>query len=64
MSSIDPVYVVTRGSRRVEPQNYTSKELASKRALSLIDMIQKWDKPSLSQNSIKIVKTTKPHTIK
>ncbi len=64
MSSIDPVYVVMRGSRRVEPRNYLDKNSAEKRALALISMIQNWDKPHLPQNSVKIIKTTKPHTIK
>lgn len=64
MSSLDPVYVVMRGSRRVEPCNYLDKASAEKRASALISMIQNWDKPYLSQNSVKIIRTTKPHTIK
>ena len=64
MSSLDPVYVVMRGSRRVEPRNYLDKASAEKRASSLISMIHTWDKPHLSQNSVKIIKTTKPHAIK
>lgn len=60
----DLVYVVTRGSRRVEPNNYLHKEDADNRARSLMDTIQKWDKPSNKENLVKVLRTTQPHRIK
>ena len=59
----DPVYVVTRGDRRVEPNNYLDFSLAKDRSSKLIAMIQSFDKPC-SKNIVKIVKTTSPHRIK
>jgi len=64
MPDQDSVYVVTRGGRRIEPTNYNNPKLAQKRASSLIEAIQSWDKPSLASNSVKIVKTISPHRIR
>jgi len=58
-SFVDPVFVITRNGRRVEPENYLNKYDASKRFDALVATIKNWD-PN-SQNVLKIVKTTSPH---
>ena len=59
----DPVYVVTRGGRRVEADNHLSIKYAQTRASKLISMIQAFDKSS-SKNLVEIKKTTVPHRIR
>jgi hypothetical protein len=59
----DTVFVVTRGGRRVEAQNYLSYEDAKIRASALITMINEWDKPCPT-NEVKIVKTRSPYKIR
>tara|TARA_Y100000592_G_scaffold95363_1_gene161701 strand:+ start:895 stop:1098 length:204 start_codon:yes stop_codon:yes gene_type:complete len=64
-SSRDPVYVVTRGGRRVEPENYLSLKSAQERASKLIHMIRSYDKKSeRKENIVEIKKTVTPHRIR
>jgi len=56
------VYVVTRASRRVERENYSSRERASARAQVLRRMLKKWSDPDSSR--VMVVKTTKPNQIR
>ena len=60
---IDPVYVVTRDGRRVEPNNYVKKSEAIERSKSLIKMIKEFDN-SFRPNVVSIKKTTSPHYIR
>ncbi|MEE2693438.1 MAG: hypothetical protein VX765_01375 [Pseudomonadota bacterium] len=61
--TLDSVFVVTRGGRRVEPHNYNNLSSANARAKSLINMINEWDKPS-PRNKVRVVKTSTPHRIR
>jgi len=61
-NGLDYVYVLTRNGRRVEPNNYTSKKLASERFQSLLNQVKTWDPKT--KNNIEIVKTTQPHRIR
>ena len=36
------VYVVTRNTRRIEEQNYNTKEKAEVRAAQLVEVLKKW----------------------
>lgn len=63
LNTLDPVFVVTRGGRRADPENFLSYDKAKLRASSLINFIQKWEKLSV-KNEVKIVKTTSPHRIR
>lgn len=56
------VYVVTRNSRRIEEQNYASKEDAESRAKQLVSMLQRWKDPD--QNKVRVVKTDRPTKIR
>jgi len=60
-SKKDMVYVVTRGGRRVEPQNYSDEESAKERAAKLIEMLKRCS-PNCA-NKVAIVKTRTPNTI-
>ncbi|MDA1237326.1 MAG: hypothetical protein O3A15_00070 [Proteobacteria bacterium] len=62
-SIVDPVYVVTRDGRRVEPTNYVKKSEAVERSKSLIKMVKEFDK-SFCPNIVSIKKTTSPHYIR
>ena len=62
-SSKDFVYVVTRGGRRVEPENYLSLKEAQDRAFKLIKVIKDFDKSS-NENSVRVVKTSIPHRVR
>jgi hypothetical protein len=62
-NTLDPVFVITRGGRRADPENFLSHEKAKVRASSLINAIQKWEKLN-TRNEVKIVKTTYPHRIR
>ena len=61
--SKDFVYVVTRGGRRVEPENYLNLKQAQDRANKLINTIKSFDKPC-SENIVKVVKTGTPHRVR
>ena len=56
------VYVVTRNSRRVERENYSSSESASARAQALRRILKKWSDPDASR--VSVVKTAKPNQIR
>ena len=56
------VYVVTRNSRRVERENYSSSESASARAQALRRTLRKWSDPDSSR--VTVVKTSKPNQIR
>jgi hypothetical protein len=57
-----PVYVVTRGSRRVEEVNYHTQHDATYRAEVLIDMVKKHSPHE--KNSVNIVYTSTPEKIR
>lgn len=57
-----PVYVVTRGGRRVEEVNYEMQNDASDRAQILVDMVKKYSPHE--KNSISIVYTSAPEKIR
>ena len=57
----DKVYVITRGGRRIEPENYQIKEEAQVRAGQLFDQLKYWKDPD--RNKIKVVHTDRPHKI-
>ena len=55
------MYVVTRGGRRVEPQNYETEKEAQERAAKLVEVLKKHS-PQCA-NKVGIVKTIHPNTI-
>ena len=55
-------FVVTRGGRRVEENNYKSKEHAQYRAEVLISMIKEYS--AHEKNSVSIVHTSEPRKIR
>jgi len=61
-NGLDYVYVVARNGRRVEPNNYTSKESASNRFRTLLSQVREWDPKT--KNNIEILKTNEPHLIR
>ena len=58
----DKVYVVTRGGRRVEPDNYIEKQEAQRRAQQLFDQLKYWNDPD--RNKIRVMQTETPHKIR
>jgi hypothetical protein len=62
INNIKPVYVVTRGGRRVEEKNYIDKNEATYRAEVLIDMVKRFSPHE--KDSIHIVNTSLPERIK
>ena len=56
------VYVVTRNSRRIERDNYESRDEAHTRVLGLRKLLRKWNDPDASR--VSVVKTSKPNQIR
>ena len=56
------VYVVTRGGRRIEEENYHNKADANLRADTLRELLKEWDPNQV--NSVSIIKTDKPYRIR
>jgi hypothetical protein len=61
-NGLDYVYVVTRNGRRIEPNNYVSKSLASNRFKSILSQVKEWDPKT--KNNIEIIRTNEPHLIR
>ena len=55
------VYVVTRGGRRIEDRDYTTRQEASDRAQILHGMLKEWS--PLEVRSISVVHTSDPRKI-
>jgi hypothetical protein len=62
MSKSKTVFVVTRDSRRIEEENYNTREAAKDRVDALAYMLKRWRDPDLRK--IEIVKTTEPRKIR
>jgi hypothetical protein len=62
MTEKKTVYVVTRNSRRVEENNYSSKEDAENRAEKLVQVLKKWKDPD--QKRVRVVETNNPLRIR
>jgi hypothetical protein len=62
INNIKPVFVVTRGGRRVEEKNYTDKHQATERAEILVDMVKRFSPHE--KDSVHIVNTSLPERIK
>ena len=62
MKEIKNVYVVTRNKRRIEEENYDSKEEAESRAEMLVETLKKWKDPD--QRKVEVVYTDKPSRIR
>ena len=56
------VYVVTRNTRRIEEQNYDTKEKAEVRASQLVEVLKKWRDPDLKR--VKVIETNTPRKIR
>tara|TARA_B100001027_G_scaffold85015_1_gene58207 strand:- start:502 stop:696 length:195 start_codon:yes stop_codon:yes gene_type:complete len=56
------VYVVTRNTRRIEEQNYNTKEKAEVRAAQLVEVLKKWRDPDLKR--VKVIETNTPRKIR
>ena len=56
------VYVVTRNTRRIEEQNYDTKEEAEARAEKLIEVLKKWKDPDVKR--VRVVETNTPRKIR
>ena len=61
MNKKNMMYVVTRGGRRVEPNNYDNEQDAQERASKLIDMLKKYSPQCVKK--VSIIKTINPNTI-
>jgi hypothetical protein len=57
-----PVYVVTRGGRRVEEQNYHAESPAIARAYKLIDMVATYSPHE--KNTIHVLHTSQPEKVR
>ena len=62
MKEKQKVYVVTRNSRRIEENNYLSKEDAEVRASKLVQVLKKWKDPD--QKRVKVIETDNPSRIR
>jgi|13_taG_2_1085334.scaffolds.fasta_scaffold45994_3 hypothetical protein len=62
MTEKKTVYVVTRNSRRIEENNYSSKEDAENRAEKLVQVLKKWKDPD--QKRVRVVETNNPLRIR
>tara|TARA_B000000475_G_C15969701_1_gene436527 strand:- start:529 stop:717 length:189 start_codon:yes stop_codon:yes gene_type:complete len=62
MTNQKMVYVVTRNSRRIEEENYSSRDEAQERAENLVKVLKKWKDPD--QNRVKVVETSTPAKIR
>ena len=60
--NVNPCYVVTRGNRRVEEQNYTDQFAAQERAEKLVAMILQYSPHE--KDSVAIVYTSEPYKIR
>lgn len=56
------VYVVTRNTRRIEEQNYDTKEKAEVRAAQLVEVLKKWRDPDVKR--VKVIETNTPRKIR
>jgi hypothetical protein len=56
------VYVVTRNTRRIEDQNYDTKEKAEVRAAQLVEVLKKWRDPDVKR--VKVITTNTPRKIR
>lgn len=56
------VYVVTRNTRRIEEQNYDTKEEAEARAEKLVEVLKKWRDPDVKR--VRVVETNTPRKIR
>ena len=56
------VYVVTRNTRRIEEQNYDTKEKAEVRAAQLVEVLKKWRGPDVKR--VRVVETNTPRKIR
>ena len=56
------VYVVTRDGRRIEEENYNTREGAKLRSSALALMLRKWRDPDLRK--IHIIETPEPRKIR
>lgn len=56
------VYVVTRNTRRIEEQNYNTKEKAEVRAAQLVEVLKKWKDPDIKR--VKVIETNTPRKIR
>ena len=56
------VYVVTRNTRRIEEQNYDTKEKAEVRAAQLVEVLKKWRDPDVKR--VRVVGTNTPRKIR
>ena len=56
------VYVVTRNTRRIEEQNYDTKEKAEVRAAQLVEVLKKWRDPDVKR--VRVVETNTPRKIR
>ena len=56
------VYVVTRNTRRIEEQNYNTKEKAEVRAAQLVVVLKKWKDPDIKR--VKVIETNTPRNIR
>ena len=56
------VYVVTRNTRRIEEQNYNTKEKAEVRAAQLVEVLKKWKHPDIKR--VKVIETNTPRKIR
>ena len=56
------VYVVTRNTRRIEEQNYNTKEKAEVRAAQLVEVLKKWKDPVIKR--VKVIETNTPRKIR
>lgn len=62
MTEKQKVYVVTRNSRRIEENNYSSREDAEKRATKLAQVLKRWKDPD--QKRVKVIETDNPSRIR
>lgn len=56
------VYVVTRNSRRIEENNYATKEEAQARSEQLVAVLKQWKDPD--QKKVRVVATENPKKIR
>ena len=56
------VYVVTRNTRRIEDQNYDTKEKAEVRAAQLVEVLKKWRDPDVKR--VTVITTNTPRKIR
>ena len=62
MTKEQTYYVVTRNSRRIEEDNYLTKEDANARAEQLVQVLKKWKDPD--EKRVSVVQTTNPSKIR